>query len=86
VPMVDLFAIIDKARGLHMNVESFTDLFTAFTPYVVGWTWPEPPDVGGMLARDYNLMLAIVYAWIAGVRDVPLPLPRQPSELTPSEE
>ena len=78
----DLLADYDAAN----TAPAYAALFERFVGLglLVSWTFPEPCDVDGFMARDFKLGLAIVKQWIVGVRDVPLPLPRSASGGTPS--
>jgi hypothetical protein len=86
VPVMDFFKVQNAGRGLRVAEESFTELATAFAPFVESWTFPEPLGVEGLLARDYNWFIAVVNLWIKGVRDVPLPLPLTSSSGEPLED
>jgi hypothetical protein len=86
VPVAAYLEVNAQLRNLRMNPESFRALFDAFAPFLVRWTFDEPADADGLMQMDYNLAIAIVNQWSGGVRDVPLPLPRRPSDGTPSEE
>lgn len=57
-----------------------------FAPFLVEWSYPEPCDLDGLRDRDINVTFATVKAWVKGVRDVPLPLPRKSSDGEPSED
>src|SRR5690349_18802423 len=49
----------------------------AFAPFLEGWSFDDPCDLEGLRGRDINTTFAVVRAWVVGVRDVPLPLPRK---------
>ncbi|CAB4173624.1 hypothetical protein UFOVP1028_38 [uncultured Caudovirales phage] len=85
VPMRDYFGLAQQLDAAS-SAADYTALFGAFVDagVLVSWTFPEPCDLPGMMARDFKLNLAIIRQWIAGVRSVPLPLPRRPSGGTPS--
>lgn len=86
VPVATLFAIISAVRGLRTSLDDFGNLFGLFAPFVESWSYAEPPGVEGLMARDYNLALAAIAAWIGGVRDAPLPLPRRSSASAPESD
>ena len=64
---------------------SFTALFAAWAPFVRSWSYKAPVSAESMNALDPHPLLAAVKAWLDGVRDVPLPLPRASSATAPSE-
>lgn len=71
--------------GVTSRPTDFRALADVFAPFVESWSFPEEPSAETLLDRDMNLLLATVKAWVTGVREVPLPLPRRPSDTTPSE-
>lgn len=85
VPMRHYFALVEKWDAAE-RLGDYAALFREFAEagLLISWTFPEPCDVDGFLARDFKLGVAIVREWIQGVRDVPLPLPRSASAGTPS--
>ena len=85
VPTVDLLNIAELIAKLRLSRQSVRAMATAFAPYVVSWSYPEPVGVDGLLARDFNVLYATVNAWIGGVRDAPRPLPLRSSDGEPSE-
>ena len=85
VPTADLLDIWEQLRKVRLNQESMRELAERFVPFVESWTFPEPTDADGLMARDFNLFYAIVGSWVSGVRDAPLPLLRAPSDGEPSE-
>ena len=64
---------------------SFTALFAAWAPFVKSWSHKVPVSPEAMAGLDPHPLLAAVKAWLDGVRDVPLPLPRASSATAPSE-
>lgn len=81
-----LLDIIAKSSRVSLTREAFGELYGLFAPFVAEWSYPEPVGPDGLVARDMNQMLAVIYAWAAGVREAPLPLPRRSSDTTPSED
>lgn len=86
VPVADFFAIAAAVRGLRTSLDDFGNLFGLFVPFVESWSYAEPVGVEGLMARDYNLVLAIIAAWVGGVRDAPFPLPRRSSASAPESD
>jgi len=64
---------------------SFTALFAAWAPFIRSWSYKAPVSPESMAGLDPHPLLAAVKAWLDGVRDVPLPLPRASSATAPSE-
>lgn len=85
VAMGDLLDIIDRMSHVSMTREDIGGLLGLVVPYVESWTWPEPVSVEGFMVRDFSWNIALVNAWVDGVRDVPRPLPRASTAGTPSE-
>lgn len=85
VPMRVYFDLI-KRRAEASTVEDYEALFRAFCDagLLVSWTFPEPCNFDGLMARDVKFGLAVLRDWVAGVRSVPLPLPRSASGGTES--
>ena len=81
-----LLDIIAKSSRITLTREAFGALYELWAPFVAQWSYPEPVGPDGLFARDMNQMLATVYAWAAGVREAPLPLPRRSSDSPPSED
>lgn len=71
--------------GITTRPAAFRELADLFAPFVDSWSFPEEPSADALLDRDMNFLLATVKAWVSGVREVPLPLPRRPSDTALSE-
>lgn len=80
-----VIAAYNDAAGRFMP-EPIETLCDTFAPYLDSWSFPEPADADGLRERDVNLLLAIVREWVAGVRQVPLPLRQRSSDGDTSED
>ena len=86
VAMGDFLDVVDRMSHVGMNREDVGGLLDLLVPYVESWTYPEPLTVEGFMVRDFGWIVAVVNAWVDGVRDVPRPLPRASSASTASDE
>ena len=85
VPMLVFLDVIDKMANMTLDVAPFEALAQQFVPFIESWTFPEPVSIQGLLSLDFGMVIAVVNAWIEGVRDVPRPLPLTSTAGTPSE-
>lgn len=79
-----LFGLMGLVADLTMTPASFKVLYAAFLPFVQAWSHKGKPSVATMLRVDYKTVLAVIGAWVDGVRSAPRPLPRASSAGEPS--
>ena len=78
VPMTVFFDIVERFdRAQAGTLADKLDLFRSFgdAGLVESWSYPEPTNGDGLLARDFGLAIQIVSQWLEGVGQVPRPLP-----------
>jgi hypothetical protein len=86
---LELGAVADATSGLApVSSEQFgaiRDLFAGFAAALVEWNLedetgqPVPATLEGVLAQDFEFMLAIVTAWMDAIAGVSAPLPSSSS-------
>lgn len=74
---------LQGAAGVE-DIEKFARRFAE--TLLVSWTYPEPADAAGFLARDLGFMKAVVRDWIEAMAEVEPPLPLRSSATAQSPE
>ena len=77
VPTREFLDIVAQADTLVLDPEAIDKLAAAFAPYVVSVDGKKT-SAKALLELDFNQFLAVIRAWVVGVREVPLPLPLAP--------
>ena len=84
----EFFAVREALDELTWAERStFTVLYDRLAPFLVEWDFEQPLTTEGLMSLpEPRLGIAIAVAWVRGVREAPLPLPRRGSGPTPSPE
>lgn len=81
VPVRRYLEIVAFLDAVKLDAESMEKVAEIVDEFLVSWTLR-----GDALDQPLELLVGIVRAWLRGVRDVPVPLPRRSSDTGPSPE